>query len=497
MTINAISIIPCKTASCDAMGNVAYKKKMNKTWAEKRRGDIVQYDFNKNGTSDHTGILESINADGSITVIEGNTSVKSNDNGGCVMRRRRYRNQVNYFIRPNYNKEVTADMVLATARAELGVKEKPTNSNNVKYNTWFYGRKVSGSNYPWCEVFVCWCFSHVVTTAKPIPKPTSKYAKTIPSGTLRKGDKGDKVKALQEFLNWYGARKGTIDGIFGTNTMDSVKRFQQAESIEVDGIYGNVSYLRAKAYATNPAKKGYSGSFPDMVIHSRNYIQQVAKELAYPKGTAQKTYSYQNGKPKEAFTKAIKKVYGTVYYKWSKQCRMGASCDVFVGTVMRYSGCDPKWARGLSGQYGKTPAHTTQVNDIKAGDMLYYKQGKGGHTRIVVDIDGTLYNCEANHNKNGGQYGHIGSKSTKPKNVSYLHIFRVTSAFRSLQKGDKGSEVMKWEKFLKWCGYDLPVDGYFGDKTVSATKDFQSKHNLENDGIAGNKTIAKAKEIKR
>ncbi|WP_369282602.1 hypothetical protein [Oscillibacter sp. GMB15532] len=26
-----------------------------------------------------------------------------------------------------------------------------------KYNTWYYGREVSGDSYPWCVVFVWWC----------------------------------------------------------------------------------------------------------------------------------------------------------------------------------------------------------------------------------------------------------------------------------------------------------------------------------------------------
>ena len=99
-TINALSIIPTKTASCDVMGDVAYKKKMNRTWTDKKAGDIVQYDFNHNGTSDHTGILEKVNANGTIDVIEGNTSNGNNCNGGKVMRRRRGKSQVNYVIRP-------------------------------------------------------------------------------------------------------------------------------------------------------------------------------------------------------------------------------------------------------------------------------------------------------------------------------------------------------------------------------------------------------------
>lgn len=51
----------------------------------------------------------------------------------------------------------TAEKLLETARAELGVKELPAGSNQVKYNTWYYGRAVSGAAYPWCVVFVQWC----------------------------------------------------------------------------------------------------------------------------------------------------------------------------------------------------------------------------------------------------------------------------------------------------------------------------------------------------
>lgn len=54
----------------------------------------------------------------------------------------------------------TATDVLTVARAELGTKESPAYSNNVKYNTEFYGRSVSGSSYPWCMVFVWWVFKH-------------------------------------------------------------------------------------------------------------------------------------------------------------------------------------------------------------------------------------------------------------------------------------------------------------------------------------------------
>lgn len=49
--------------------------------------------------------------------------------------------------------------VLAVAVGELGTTEFPANSNKVKYNTWYWGKKVGGKDYPWCMAFVQWCFS--------------------------------------------------------------------------------------------------------------------------------------------------------------------------------------------------------------------------------------------------------------------------------------------------------------------------------------------------
>ena len=58
----------------------------------------------------------------------------------------------------------TAKEILAVARKELGVKESPANSNNVKYNTAYYGQEVwdgkAGGKFPWCMVFIWWLFHH-------------------------------------------------------------------------------------------------------------------------------------------------------------------------------------------------------------------------------------------------------------------------------------------------------------------------------------------------
>ena len=54
---------------------------------------------------------------------------------------------------------MTGRDVALLAATQVGISESPPGSNNVRYNTWYYGREVSGSRYPWCMVFVQWVFA--------------------------------------------------------------------------------------------------------------------------------------------------------------------------------------------------------------------------------------------------------------------------------------------------------------------------------------------------
>jgi hypothetical protein len=65
-------------------------------------GDIVLFDWNKDGRYDHTGIFEGwINAT-KFETIEGNTSPVNNSNGGQVMKRIRSKS-VAIFVHPPLN----------------------------------------------------------------------------------------------------------------------------------------------------------------------------------------------------------------------------------------------------------------------------------------------------------------------------------------------------------------------------------------------------------
>lgn len=97
---------------------------------------------------------------------------------------------------------------------------------------------------------------------KPIPKPTGKYSGTIPKPTLKRGSTGIQVEYLQKFLNWYLDIKLKVDRDFGAATEEAFEKFQVAEGLVKDGVYGTQSYARARAYkkaseSTTPTSTTY------------------------------------------------------------------------------------------------------------------------------------------------------------------------------------------------------------------------------------------------
>ena len=75
----------CQTA-------VAYFKKNNQLTTKPIAGDIVFFDWNKDGRYDHTGIFVKWLNENEFETIEGNTAIGNDSNGGQVMRRKRNKN---------------------------------------------------------------------------------------------------------------------------------------------------------------------------------------------------------------------------------------------------------------------------------------------------------------------------------------------------------------------------------------------------------------------
>ena len=87
--------------------------------------------------------------------------------------------------------------------------------------------------------------------------------------TLRRGMKGDDVKAMQEKLIrlGYSCGKYGADGDFGADTEAAVERFQENNRLEVDGIYGENTAAAVekllKLVDSEPEKDDEQGDPPD------------------------------------------------------------------------------------------------------------------------------------------------------------------------------------------------------------------------------------------
>lgn len=75
-----------------------------------------------------------------------------------------------------------------------------------------------------------------------------------PVSTIRKGSKGDAVKALQIALNAWGCSL-EVDGDFGNLTRNALVSFQTAQGIEVDGICGPQTWLKVYTFLTDTVNK--------------------------------------------------------------------------------------------------------------------------------------------------------------------------------------------------------------------------------------------------
>lgn len=105
------------------------------------------------------------------------------------------------------------------------------------------------------DVLVTKTKGHTVAVVSGNPRKSSRNTSKSSSAaqpTIKKGSKGSEVKTLQKNLNSLkitdkDGKKLSVDGIFGSSTEESVKKFQKKYGLSVDGIYGQKSYAKMKS----------------------------------------------------------------------------------------------------------------------------------------------------------------------------------------------------------------------------------------------------------
>lgn len=168
--------------ACDAMIQKFQELGLYSASGYPEVGDVIFYDWDSNGTSDHVGIVTEV-ADGAYIVIEGNKS----DAVG-------YRT-----IYPNY------PYIKGFGFASRLDEEKPTESApSSTVGQQMADKIIARSWWP----------------------------------TLKIYSRGEWVKVLQSLLNAKNNAGLEVDGDFGSMSYIAVNKFQAANSLERDGIVG-------------------------------------------------------------------------------------------------------------------------------------------------------------------------------------------------------------------------------------------------------------------
>lgn len=120
---------------------------------------------------------------------------------------------------------MTAARILSIARSYIGVVE--TQTNNVVFNTAYYGKEVNGSAYPWCAVFIWYVFREAGASDLYFDGEKTAYCPTLMAWFKRKKRfyASPKVGDIV-FYHFGGGKTATHVGIVSEVTKTGIKAIE-------------------------------------------------------------------------------------------------------------------------------------------------------------------------------------------------------------------------------------------------------------------------------
>ena len=285
---------------------------------------------------------------------------------------------------------------------------------------------------------------------------------------LQKGASGSSVVTLQKRLIALGYDVGSdgADGDYGDNTVKAVTNFQKDHGLEVDGVAGPNTWTELNALSGgNNSSLLRVGSKGDEVKR----LQSKLIMLGYSVGSDGADGDYGDN------------TYNAVV-QFQEDC--GLEVDGIVGPQT--------WAMinnvnaGIGSELLKLGSSGDTVKSVqKKLISLGYDCGPDG---ADGDYGQNTYNavCKFQGEHNLEVDGVVG-----PNTFAELNAASVGSGSSLLKRGSSGDSVKLLQTKLIALGYDCGssgADGDFGDATYDAVIAFQTKNNLEVDGVVGPQT---------
>ena len=333
------------------------------------------------------------------------------------------------------------------------------------------------------------------------------------------------------YINWYA-----LDDSNGKFTSVAVQQYGTAK---IDGIGGRVdiNWIHDTSFIKEPKKKiaedpdssgTYQGEFPSTKLDKTNaqviednikFLRWICRDNSFHYGYTNKHGSSDpddwspNAHHNGCYFCGTNVDHGGRSKKGIKDFKKTYCCNPLIGAAWAHGGCVPKamelCRKGSSWDYHKGAGydksslfknlgHPTK-SKLKPGDVLC----SDGHVAEYIG-DGKI--AEAH----GGDDNVKGSKRwnnsihitelTDNRYEGFKRVHRYTGSVNKkccMYHGEVGRRVELLQNFLKWYGYDIKVDGLFGDQTRKAVKSFQQIAGVSVDAVVGPNTIRAMKAARR
>ena len=338
------------------------------------------------------------------------------------------------------------------------------------------------------------------TIQKAIASATGTSGGTTVSGgiSLREGDSGTQVTALQNALNKLGYYYGEVTGHFGSLTTKAVKVFQEDNDLTIDGVAGpkTIALINSKAGSSiNPSNNSGSSSSgknstSKVTTYARiTHTNVVLREKADM--SSKGVITIQTGAlmkvDEQKTVNGVTWYHGTISqdgYNYKGYVRAA------MGTIISYA--DYKASTG-----GNSTTSDDEIDGMikVTSDNVAVREGPGmdyeiayrayyGDTFYYVGVSGGWYHLLNGYYINSGYVQRISDSDIG-------EYYNGSSGTGSYKYGDTGDMVSWIQSALTTLGYYTgSISGHYGGQTEDAVKDFQYAKGLTADGIAGSKTIA-------
>lgn len=315
--------------------------------------------------------------------------------------------------------------------------------------------------------------------------------------TIKYGDKGARVKTLQQALKALGYAISKVDGNFGSGTYAAVREFQRSEKLAVDGKAGKNTLKKLESYFDEDGNLlGGSGTVtppaeeedtPDYTIPTRTlrygatgddvkYTQQRLAELKYYSGSA-------DGKFGTSMLTAVK----------AFQKKNDLSADGVIGPATRkvLFSADALAADAVEEEEFRTLRLGMEGEDVGRLQLRLKALGYYTGTADGVYGTGTMTAVMEFQLRNGLTANGVCNEATANKAYASdaIPAEDEEETFRELKLGMEGDDVKELQQRLKELGYLTgTADGKYGSDTTIAVAEFQQRNSLTVNGVCSEAT---------